>query len=35
MNKFLDNFNHILNEKYHGLFGQEWRNDIYFIGTKK
>lgn len=34
MNKFLKNFTTIFDERHHGLYGQEWRNDIYFIGKK-
>jgi SAM-dependent methyltransferase len=35
MNKFLSNFNEIYSVDLHGLYGQEWRHDKYFIGTKK
>ena len=34
MNEFLKNFKSIFDKRYHGLFGQEWRNDIYFVGEK-
>jgi SAM-dependent methyltransferase len=32
MNQFLQNFQPILDKRYQQLYGQEWRNDIYFIG---
>lgn len=34
MSKFLKNFKPVFDQRYHGLYGQEWRNDIYFIGKK-
>lgn len=34
LNKFLENFTTLFDQRYHGLFGQDWRNDIYFIGRK-
>lgn len=34
MNQFLKNFQPIFDQRYHKLFGQEWRNDIYFIGKR-
>ena len=36
LQQFLDqNFDQLYNNTLHGLYNQEWRNDIYFIGTKK
>lgn len=35
LNEFLDKFNPIYNVDFHKLYGQDWRNDKYFIGTKK
>lgn len=34
MDGFLKNFEPIFDKRYHQLYGQEWRNDIYFIGKK-
>jgi len=35
MNDFLSNFNPLYDVDLHGLYGQDWRHDKYFIGTKK
>ena len=35
MYDFLNNFTEIYNLDLHGLYGQDWRNDKYFIGIKK
>jgi len=35
LNNFLNNFNVLYNVDIHGLYNQPWRNDKYFIGTKK
>lgn len=35
MSNFLSNFNTIYDVDFHGLYGQEWRHDKYFIGSKK
>lgn len=35
MNTFLKKFKILYDKRFHGLYGQEWRNDIYFIGSKK
>tara|TARA_R110002126_G_scaffold116875_6_gene256519 strand:+ start:2244 stop:3050 length:807 start_codon:yes stop_codon:yes gene_type:complete len=35
INIFTNNFEVLYNEDFHGLYGESWRNDKYFIGTKK
>lgn len=35
LSNILDNFSPIYDDRLTGLYSQEWRNDIYFIGTKK
>jgi len=35
MDIFLNSFNEVYNIDIKGLYGQEWRNDKYFIGIKK
>lgn len=34
LNEFLKNFTPIFEQRFHGLYGQEWRNDLYFVGRK-
>lgn len=34
LNKFLQKFKFVFDKRFHQLYGQEWRNDIYFIGRK-
>lgn len=34
LNKFLQNFEPVFDKRFNKLYGQEWRNDIYFIGRK-
>jgi SAM-dependent methyltransferase len=35
LDQLLNHFDPIFEQRYHGLFDQEWRNDIYFIGKKR
>jgi SAM-dependent methyltransferase len=35
LNYFLENFNPIFDRRFEKLYGQEWRKDIYFIGSLK
>lgn len=35
LNSFLEEFDVIFDKRFQGLYFQEWRNDVYFIGKKK
>jgi 2-polyprenyl-3-methyl-5-hydroxy-6-metoxy-1,4-benzoquinol methylase len=35
INEILNNYNPIFEKRFTKLYSQDWRNDVYFIGTKK
>jgi SAM-dependent methyltransferase len=35
INSFISKFKNIFEKRYNGLYNQDWRNDLYFIGVKE